>query len=913
MSSIDIELNNDAKVYRDKLEEVPFTILDELSQKKFNLLFAAALKGDRNEVMLLFHQGAALHGLSPNEWGLAHALACGEKGEILEELLKKGLNLNLEGPNGMIPIQLAARSSNINVIKWFIEKGLTNKYLEDLDLLHHIAEGNVDKLADEFKDIKRYEEGDIFLHQTITSKYLIEEHKLDVNTKNADNWTPLHLAARNVNTVLMSLLINAGAELTSPGHLDKTPLHEAISGGHLDAVKLLVSLGVDLNAPDGSYDACPMRTAVENGQIHIMEYLIEQGIGPLTDNHGGDLISCAMDNMQLHVMKWYSDLGVEVKKYFTDCEGIKLPKLDLEILQWLKSVSFDLTQPLGLNTPMHIAALDGQVGIMEYLRLQGVELDEVNHQLMTPVHRAAWAGQLNVLKYLKFQGIDLNQADKYGQTPIFYAIQSGNFEVINYLIENGEDLNKRDKHGNTLLHIAIREDNIPVICCLLDQGIEVNSRNDDGDSPLDEVIKSNSKNVNILRLLEAYGARIIPQDIEAMEANIFYDEEFQSDASFTKTIRIELIYWFLEHGLSERFVKEFVVSLICECCKQGRIDKLSTLEKYVDGLPLEMKNVQDLVKYAALHQKYSVLKWLGEREIDALDTVFKLEEDVCNINCQIIAAKWIGEHGVDANISSTVADKLLQYATKYNNSKAVEFIQNIKANFGTIESHKNIDQNLVYNAAALGNVELIKKLYMKGVDLNTSDLDGNTPLHHALSKKALDDNLEVVKCLIQNGVDLDATNNLGHSPLKLAVDHKKYNVILLLCSLEAKINVEDENTICCFLEQEQLNKIFVGDNLIQESEAIFHVICSYKYTARYQNSVLDKILENKLSQIEAAIQSEIMIKSDRISRDCTSEHQDDQDVYSINLDTPKSRNMVEERGQDVVGEVEASNCCCTIS
>ncbi|WP_158706862.1 ankyrin repeat domain-containing protein [Candidatus Phycorickettsia trachydisci] len=916
MSSIDIDMNNEAKIYPDKLEEVSFPILGELGQKKFNLLFAAALKGDGNEIMLLLRQGAALHALSPNAWGLAHALACGVRGEFLEALLEKGLNLNLEGPNGMVPIQLAARSSNLNVIKWFIAKGLGARDLEDLDLLHHIAEGKVNKLADEFKDAQSDEGEDVFLHQTITSKYLIEEHKLSVDTKNSDNWTPLHLAAREGNTVLMGLLINSGANFNSPGHLDKTPLHEAISGGHLEAVKLLVSLGVSLQDPDRSYDSCPMRTALENGQIHIAEYFIEQDVNPLRGSYGVDLISCAMNAMQLHVMKWYSDLGVEIKKYLRDRDSAQNPKLDVEILKWLKSIDFDLTQPLNSNTLMHIAALDGQVDVMEYLRKQGLELDEVNYQLMTPVHRAAWSGHLNVLKYLKSQEINLNQADKDGQTPIFYAIQSGNFEVINYLIENGEDLKRKDKYNNNLLHIAVRQNNISIIHWLLSKGVAVNQINDDDDTPFDEVIKSDTKNVKVLKLLEAYGARVIPEDIEEVGADILYNEGSMSDGSGVKAIRIELISWFVEHGLSEGFLEEFVISLIYECCKRGRIDKLSTLEKYMDGVPLKMRNVQDLVKYAAMHQKSSILKWLEVREIDFTATFFNLEDDTYNINCQIFAAKWIADYGVEAHISATVGERLFKYANRYDNPKAVEFIQNIKTTCGTIESPKNIDQNLLYNAVALGNIELIKKFYMKGGNLNISDQEGNTLLHHALSKKASDDNSEVIEFLIENGISLNATNNLGLSPLKLAIDFKKYNVVLLLCSLGAKIDVDDKNTLLCFLEQEQLDKVFAGDNLEQQAKAIFHIIYSYRSTVEYQDSELDKILGNKLSLIESAIETdirEIITKHNYIGLDHVSVNQSEQEVYSINLDTPKSRNVVEETGQDVMGEVEANSCCCLIS
>lgn len=59
----------------------------------------------------------------------------------------------------------------------------------------------------------------------------------------------------------------------SPGN---TPLTSAIWPKHLDAVKLLVRLGADVNLEDG-FSMTPAGTAACSGDIAIINYLAEQG------------------------------------------------------------------------------------------------------------------------------------------------------------------------------------------------------------------------------------------------------------------------------------------------------------------------------------------------------------------------------------------------------------------------------------------------------------------------------------------------------------------------------------------------------------------------------------------------------------------------------------------------------------
>src|SRR4029078_6679498 len=62
-------------------------------------------------------------------------------------------------------------------------------------------------------------------------------------------------------------------------------------------------------------------------------------------------------------------------------------------------------------------------------------------------------------------------------------------------------------------------------------------------------------------------------------------------------------------------------------------------------------------------------------------------------------------------------------------------------------------------------VATIELLLTKGLDINGTNTNGDTPLHAAVSGRAAP---EIVRALIQHGARLDATNKRGQTPLALA-------------------------------------------------------------------------------------------------------------------------------------------------
>ena len=99
----------------------------------------------------------------------------------------------------------------------------------------------------------------------------------DVDFRNQQGFTPLHVAAQKGHNKVAELLIAKGANVNTSGRLiGTTPLDSAALLGHKEMVELLIDSGADIN-PQIITGETPLKRAEQRGHSAIAEILRKHG------------------------------------------------------------------------------------------------------------------------------------------------------------------------------------------------------------------------------------------------------------------------------------------------------------------------------------------------------------------------------------------------------------------------------------------------------------------------------------------------------------------------------------------------------------------------------------------------------------------------------------------------------------
>ncbi|KAK4149860.1 hypothetical protein C8A00DRAFT_46610 [Chaetomidium leptoderma] len=97
------------------------------------------------------------------------------------------------------------------------------------------------------------------------------------------------------------------------------------------------------------------------------------------------------------------------------------------------------TEPTG---PVHMAALKGQLKILEILLNKGGDIDAHDSTGRTALHCAIEGSRMDAFKLLVGRGADVTRSDSKGLSPLRMAVEKGMEDAVVLLIEKGADPNK---------------------------------------------------------------------------------------------------------------------------------------------------------------------------------------------------------------------------------------------------------------------------------------------------------------------------------------------------------------------------------------------------------------------------------------------------------------------------------------
>ncbi len=90
------------------------------------------------------------------------------------------------------------------------------------------------------------------------------------------------------------------------------------------------------------------------------------------------------------------------------------------------------------------------------------------------IHDAAKSGDLGQVQKLVVNGVDVNEKAIRDETPLIVAAIAGNGEIVNYLLQRGADINARNSSGLSSLHAAAYAGHTDIVALLVAKGADVN-------------------------------------------------------------------------------------------------------------------------------------------------------------------------------------------------------------------------------------------------------------------------------------------------------------------------------------------------------------------------------------------------------------------------------------------------------
>ena len=426
-------------------------------EKYASLLHAAASKNQVDTMTYLLDKGVPINALDNDGNTALHIATTQAHYESIHLLLDHGANDTILNGNQDAPLHIAVRTGNTNLVRAFLQH-------ESIDL---VVQGYRNRTP--LHIAAEYDYIDV-IDIISTCSFVVEEWKKKTSFRlcasDADNLTPLHLAARSGSSKVLRYMITHAVQHGYPiegvlKFLDEensTPLHAAIDAGHLNVVKVLLEFGALPVCQNGD-QIPPFHLACYQGRLEIVQAMV--------DHCGQEIINVPSQNGQTP-LHWgsHSINGGHVIRYLIH-QGANIHLVDTEG-----------------NTALHCGIMFGSLGAVEELiKVCGDSIDTLDYCGRNAIHHAVLNNRIAILLVLLQHPKACEmvfQQDKAGCSPLHYALQNGQGDIVLHLVSKMKNQlpNLKDEKGSNYLHLAAKGGNWKSLSILLESRVSSHMLNE---------------------------------------------------------------------------------------------------------------------------------------------------------------------------------------------------------------------------------------------------------------------------------------------------------------------------------------------------------------------------------------------------------------------------------------------------
>ena len=383
----------------DALINAPNVNINARNEQGKSPLYLASMSGMEQSAQLLINAGADINASDNGQWTALHTAAGKGHHHIVDALIKApNINLNVRNAHGYTPLYVAVDRGREQSARLLINAGADINISDNNQwtALHWAAYYGYIKIVDA----------------------LIHVPNVNLNSRNEQGYTPLHVAVMSGMKESVRLLIEVGADINITNNNQWTALHRAAYYGYNNIVDMLIHTPhVNVNLRN-EYGQTPLYVAVDRGREQSARLLIDAGADIKISNHK------QRTALHLAASNGHSSIVGEL---------IKVPHLNLNV------------RNENGQTPLHVAVINGMVASARLLIDAGADINIPDKYQQTALHLAAYFGYDDIVDSLiKRPNVNINSRDEDGDTPLHVAADNGRAASARLLIDAGADINRSD-------------------------------------------------------------------------------------------------------------------------------------------------------------------------------------------------------------------------------------------------------------------------------------------------------------------------------------------------------------------------------------------------------------------------------------------------------------------------------------
>lgn len=609
----------------------------------------------------------------------------------------------------------------------------------------------------------------------LLAEYLDKYPYPDRRSGGYEDWRMIHAAIMYNQLEALRLLIDRGADVNGVYRIyyisvemcdcdPEAPLHTAVRFNRFEAAQMLLEAGADIDTTTG-IDLTPVALAAAELNAPMVRYLLNHGADPNKPGGTVDWESARRSDRFAQVpqtAQGMTPLEALLTSYgLPQCLNGGIPHVRDYYTKLLNETAggwadnYDLyisktakiAQLLiadGATPDVAAAAAIGDLHLLNALLAAGADANAANDIGMTPLHYAAMHGRTAAAAVLLDHGADVNSADHAGWTPLLLAVLGGQAQTAELLLEHGADPDAPSRSRRLALWLAASRGDNDCAEMLLRYGAAVGAKTHAGLTETPLHIAAQTGNLELIRMLVEYG-----DDVN----------------STISTGHLTPLHYAARNGQLEA-AKELIaagadVSLAGDHWLLPLYLAARANDDAMVRLLLSAGAAKDF-QFAFLSENLE----LARKMLDSGMSPNGLYSDQTTFLGAVVDRSNPGftnlllDYGADPNLSVRPEDKPLT------------------------------------RAALLGNSEVVKTLLARGANINAAD-SGRIALEYAIRW----DYLDVAKALLNAGVDPNgASPQTAAPPLAQAVEMGRLEMIKLLVAHGADVNA-------------QIKSYFSGDEL----------------------------------------------------------------------------------------------------